>query len=31
MARFVFGYTGQMDSVLRSLAKKFGEQPEIGE
>jgi len=31
MARFVFGYTGQMESVLRSLAKKFGEQPEIGE
>jgi uncharacterized protein YndB with AHSA1/START domain len=30
LARFVFGYTGQMDSLLRSLAKKFGEPPEIG-
>jgi uncharacterized protein YndB with AHSA1/START domain len=30
LARFVFGYAGQMESFLRSLAKKFGEQPEIG-
>lgn len=31
MSRFVFGYTGTLDSYLRSLAKKFGEEPQIGE
>jgi hypothetical protein len=31
MSRFVFGYTGEIEKYLRSLAKKFGEQPQIGE
>lgn len=31
MSRFVFGQTSTMESYLRSLAKKFGEQPRIGE
>ena len=30
MSRFVFGYTGEIEKYLRSLAKKFGEQPQIG-
>jgi hypothetical protein len=30
MSRFVLGYTGEIDKYLRSLAKKFGEQPQIG-
>jgi uncharacterized protein YndB with AHSA1/START domain len=30
LSRFVFGYTGEMEKYLRSLAKKFGEQPQIG-
>jgi hypothetical protein len=29
MSRFVLGYTGEMEKYLRSLAKKFGEQPQI--
>jgi uncharacterized protein YndB with AHSA1/START domain len=29
LTRFVFGYTANLDSYLRSLAKKFGEQPRI--
>jgi Polyketide cyclase / dehydrase and lipid transport len=28
LARFVFGYSGTMDRYLKSLAKKFGEQPQ---
>lgn len=28
LSRFVFGYTGTIDRYLRSLAKKFGEQPQ---
>ena len=31
MSRFVFGQTSTMESYLRSLAKKFGEEPRIGE
>ena len=31
LSRFVFGYTSTIDSYLRSLAKKFGEEPRIGE
>lgn len=31
MSRFVFGQTGRMESYLRSLAKKFGKEPQIGE
>jgi uncharacterized protein YndB with AHSA1/START domain len=31
MSRFVFGQTSTMESYLRSLAKKFGEEPQIGE
>jgi uncharacterized protein YndB with AHSA1/START domain len=31
VSRFVLGYTGEMEKYLRSLAKKFGEQPQIGE
>jgi uncharacterized protein YndB with AHSA1/START domain len=31
LSRFVFGYTGEMEKYLRSLAKKFGEQAQIGE
>ena len=30
LSRFVFGYSGTMDAYLRSLAKKFGEQPQVG-
>jgi uncharacterized protein YndB with AHSA1/START domain len=31
LSRFVFGYTGTIESYLKSLAKKFGEQPKIEE
>ena len=31
MSRFVFGQTSTMEGYLRSLAKKFGEEPRIGE
>lgn len=31
MSRFVFGYTGQIEAYLRSLAKKFGEPLQTGE
>jgi hypothetical protein len=31
LSRFVFGYTGEIERYLRSLAKKFGEAPHIGE
>jgi hypothetical protein len=31
MSRFVLGYTGEIEKYLRSLAKKFGEPPQIGE
>lgn len=31
MSRFVFGQTSTIESFLKSLAKKFGEQPRIGE
>ena len=31
LARFVFGYSGTMDTYLKSLAKKFGEQSQAGE
>jgi len=31
MSRFVFGQTSSMEAYLRSLAKKFGEPPRIGE
>jgi hypothetical protein len=31
MSRFVFGYSGQIEAYLRSLAKKFGEPAQIGE
>lgn len=31
MSRFVFGQTGTMESYLKSLAKKFGEEPRIRE
>ena len=30
LTRFVFGYTGAIDVYLKSLAKKFGEQPQTG-
>jgi uncharacterized protein YndB with AHSA1/START domain len=30
LSRFVFGYTGTIESYLKSLAKKFGEPPQIG-
>jgi uncharacterized protein YndB with AHSA1/START domain len=30
LARFVFGYSGTMDTYLKSLAKKFGEQLQAG-
>ena len=30
LSRFVFGYTGTIDAYLRSMAKKFGEQPPQG-
>jgi uncharacterized protein YndB with AHSA1/START domain len=31
LSRFVFGYTGTIESYLKSLAKKFGETPRIEE
>jgi hypothetical protein len=31
MSKFVFGQTSTMESYLRSLAKKFGEAPHIGD
>jgi hypothetical protein len=31
LSRFVFGYTGTIESYLKSLAKKFGEPPRIEE
>jgi hypothetical protein len=31
VSRFVMGYTGEMEKFLRSLAKKFGEPPQISE
>jgi hypothetical protein len=31
LSRFVFGYTGTIETYLKSLAKKFGEQPRIEE
>jgi uncharacterized protein YndB with AHSA1/START domain len=31
VSRFVLGYTGTIDAYLKSLAKKFGEPPQIGE
>jgi hypothetical protein len=31
LSQFVFGYTGEIDRYLRSLAKKFGETPKIEE
>ena len=31
MSKFVFGQTSTMESYLKSLAKKFGEEPRIGE
>lgn len=30
LARFVFGYTGTIDTYMKSMAKKFGEQPPVG-
>ena len=30
LARFVFGYSGTIDTYLKSLAKKFGEPPVVG-
>lgn len=30
LSRFVFGYSGTMDTYLKSLARKFGEQPQAG-
>lgn len=30
LARCVFGYTGTIDTYMKSLAKKFGEQPPVG-
>jgi len=30
LARFVFGYTGTIDTYLKSMAKKFGEQAVVG-
>ena len=30
LSRFVFGYSGTIDTYLKSLAKKFGEQPLAG-
>jgi hypothetical protein len=30
MSRFLFGQTSTLESYLKSLAKKFGEQPQIG-
>ena len=31
VSRFILGYTGMIDAYLKSLAKKFGEPPQIGE
>jgi|SRR5450631_279279 uncharacterized protein YndB with AHSA1/START domain len=31
VSRFVLGYTSEIDTYLRSLAKKFGEPPQIGD
>jgi uncharacterized protein YndB with AHSA1/START domain len=31
MSKFVFGQTSTMETYLNSLAKKFGEQPQLGE
>jgi len=31
LSRFVFGYSGTMETYLKSLAKKFGERPQVGE
>jgi Polyketide cyclase / dehydrase and lipid transport len=30
LSRFVFGYTGTIETYLKSMAKKFGEQPQLG-
>lgn len=30
LARCVFGYTGTIDTYMKSMAKKFGEQPPVG-
>src|ERR1700687_4170625 len=30
LARFVFGYAGTIDTYLKSMARKFGEQPRLG-
>jgi uncharacterized protein YndB with AHSA1/START domain len=30
LSRFVFGYTGEIEKYLRSLARKFAETPQIG-
>jgi uncharacterized protein YndB with AHSA1/START domain len=30
LSRFVFGYTGTIDTYLKSLSKKFGEPPQTG-
>jgi hypothetical protein len=31
VSRFILGYTGTIDAYLKSLAKKFGEPPQIGD
>jgi hypothetical protein len=31
LARFVFGYSGTIETYLKSMAKKFGEQPQVGD
>jgi hypothetical protein len=31
LSRFVFGYTGTIDTYLQSLAKKFGEAPQLSD
>lgn len=31
LSRFVFGYTGTVDTYLKSLSRKFGEQPSAGD
>jgi uncharacterized protein YndB with AHSA1/START domain len=31
VSRFVMGYTGELEKYLRSLARKFGEQPQISD
>lgn len=30
LSRFVFGYSGTIDTYLKSMGKKFGEQPQVG-